>query len=47
MLFRDRHSAFDPASRQYSFMTIGPVSPLFFNAFNTVQEFLSANKLKS
>jgi hypothetical protein len=53
-LFRDPHSAFDPASRQYSFMTIGPVSPLsfsgsplFFNAFNTVQEFLSANKLKS
>src|ERR1044072_952427 len=39
-LFRDPHSALD-ASRQYSFMTIGPVSPLsfsgsplFFNAFN-------------
>ncbi|WP_198592083.1 hypothetical protein [Kyrpidia spormannii] len=29
-LFRDPHSAFDTASRQYSFMTIGPVSPLSF-----------------
>lgn len=52
-LFRDPHSAFDTASRQYSFMTIGPVSPLsfsgtplFFNAFNTVEEFLEANKLQ-
>lgn len=52
-LFRDPHSAFDMASRQYSFMTIGPVSPLsfagtplFFNAFNTVEEFLEANKLE-
>jgi hypothetical protein len=52
-LFRDPHSAFDIASRQYSFMTIGPVSPLsfagtplFFNAFNTVDEFLEANNLK-
>ena len=52
-LFRDPHSAFDAASRQYSFMTIGPVSPLsfsgtplFFNAFNTVEAFLRANKLK-
>lgn len=51
-LFRDPHSAFDISSRQYSFMTIGPVSPLsfsgsplFFNAFNTVEEFLSANGL--
>lgn len=49
-LFRDPHSAFDPASREYSFMTHGPVSPLsfagtplFFNAFNTVKEFLEAN----
>lgn len=49
-LFRDPHSAFDAASRQYSFMTIGPVSPLsfsgsplFFNAFNTVSAFLKAN----
>jgi Helicase HerA, central domain len=52
-LFRDPHSAFDVASRQYSFMTIGPVSPLsfsgsplFLNVFNTVDSFLSANNLK-
>ena len=51
-LFRDPHSAFDIGSRQYSFMTIGPVSPLsfsgsplFFNAFNAVEEFLTANGL--
>jgi hypothetical protein len=51
-LFRDPHSAFDVASRQYSFMTIGPVSPLsfsgsplFFNAFNTVESFIQANRL--
>ncbi|BFH75090.1 hypothetical protein TthTF19_02450 [Thermus thermophilus] len=49
-LFRDPHSAFDVASREYSFMTIGPVSPLsfsgtplFFNVFNRVEEFLEAN----
>ena len=52
-LFRDPHSAFDVASRHYSFMTIGPVSPLsfsgsplFLNAFNTVDAFLTENKLK-
>jgi DNA helicase HerA-like ATPase len=51
-LFRDPHSSFDTASRQYSFMTIGPVSPLsfagtplFFNAFSSVAEFLTANRL--
>ncbi len=51
-LFRDPHSSFDVASREYSFMTIGPVSPLsfagtplFFNAFNQVDEFLHTNKL--
>lgn len=51
-LFRDPHSAFDTGSRQYSFMTIGPVSPLsfsgsplFLNAFNTVEAFLAANGL--
>ena len=51
-LFRDPHSAFDVRSRQYSFMTIGPVSPLsfagtplFFNAFNTVDAFVAANEL--
>ena len=50
--FRDPHSAFDLASRQYSFMTHGPVSPLsfagtplFLTAFNTPDEFLSTNKL--
>jgi hypothetical protein len=50
--FRDPHSSFDARSRQYSFMTIGPVSPLsfsgsplFFNAFNNPDDFLSANGL--
>lgn len=49
-LFRDPQSSFDIASREYSFMTIGPVSPLsfsgtplFLNAFNTPENFLSAN----
>lgn len=53
-LFRDPHSAFDASSRQYSFMTIGPVSPLsfagtplFFNAFNTAESFLNANGFAS
>ncbi|SEH13883.1 ATP-binding protein [Thermoleophilum album] len=53
-LFRDPHSAFDTASRQYSFMTIGPVSPLsfsgsplFLNVFNTVEAFLEANRLEA
>ena len=52
-LFRDPHSAFDTKSRQYSFMTIGPVSPLsfsgsplFLNAFNSVDAFLETNGLK-
>jgi len=52
-LFRDPHSAFDTKSREYSFMTIGPVSPLsfagtplFFNAFNTADDFLKTNHLK-
>lgn len=51
-LFRDPHSAFDLKSRQYSFMTIGPVSPLsfagtplFFTAFNTPEEFVQVNRL--
>jgi len=49
--FRDPQSAFDPASKEYSFMTIGPVSPLsfagtplFFNAFNTTEDFINANR---
>ena len=52
-LFRDPHSSFDARNREYSFMTIGPVSPLsfsgsplFFNAFNDVDIFLDANNLK-
>lgn len=51
--FRDPHSAFDIASRQYAFMTVGPVSPLsfagtplFLTAFNTPEEFLKANRLQ-
>lgn len=51
-LFRDPHSSFDFSSREYSFMTIGPVSPLsfagtplFFNAFNNPNEFLRVNNL--
>lgn len=50
--FRDPHSSFDTASREYSFMTIGPVSPLsfagtplFLNAFSDAQEFIEANGL--
>jgi len=49
--FRDPHSAFDIASRQYAFMTIGPVSPLsfagtplFLTVYNTPAEFLEANR---
>ena len=52
--FRDPHSAFEPASRQYSFMTIGPVSPLsfagtplFLTAFNSPEDFLRVNNLAS
>ncbi|RLC84153.1 MAG: ATPase [Chloroflexi bacterium] len=50
--FRDPQSAFDTNSREYSFMTIGPVSPLsfsgtplFFNAFNQPEDFLETNGL--
>ncbi len=52
-LFRDPHSSFDEETRTYSFMTVGPVSPLsfagtplFFNAFNRVEDFLTANNLQ-
>ena len=52
--FRDPHSSFDTASRQYSFMTIGPVSPLsfagtplFLNVFNSVEAFMKENNLSS
>lgn len=51
-LFRDPHSSFDVASREYSFMTIGPVSPLsfsgtplFLNAFNKAEDFMRENNL--
>lgn len=50
--FRDPQSSFDVASRDYSFMSIGPVSPLsfsgtplFLNAFNDVESFVEANNL--
>lgn len=53
-LFRDPHSSFDVATRNYSFMTIGPVSPLsfagtplFLNAYNTVEEFMKQNGLRA
>jgi DNA helicase HerA-like ATPase len=49
-LFRDPHSTFDSSNRQYSFMTIGPVSPLsfsgtplFLNVFTRKEDFLNAN----
>ncbi len=50
--FRDPHSALNVSSRQYNFMTHGPVSPLsfagtplFLSAFNTPEAFLRINKL--
>lgn len=50
--FRDPHSAFDAKSKQYNFMSIGPVSPLsfsgtplFFTAFPTPGEFHKVNRL--
>ncbi len=56
--FRDPHSSFDIESRQYPFMTVGPVSPLsfagtplFFTTFNPstdlLTKFLEVNKLCS
>ena len=52
-LFRDPQSSFDIESREYSFMTIGPVSPLsfagtplFLNAFTGPDDFLSVNKMQ-
>lgn len=51
-LFRDPHSSFDTSSREYSFMTIGPVSPLsfsgtplFLSSFNKPDDFLKVNGL--
>lgn len=50
--FRDPHSAFDSKTKQYNFMTIGPVSPLsfsgtplFFTAYNNPVQFHQENKL--
>ncbi len=50
--FRDPHSALDYSNREYSFMSVGPVSPLsfsgsplFFTAFNTPEDFIKVNKL--
>ncbi len=50
--FRDPHSAFDSKSKQYNFMTVGPISPLsfsgtplFFTAFNDPAEFHKVNGL--
>lgn len=51
--FRDPQSGFGAKSRQHSFMTVGPVSPLsfagtplFLTAFNDIQDFKNANNLK-
>ncbi len=50
--FRDPHSAFDVKSKQYNFMSIGPVSPLsfsgtplFFMAYNDAMDFFTFNRL--
>jgi ABC-type oligopeptide transport system ATPase subunit len=50
--FNDPASAFDEDSKQYSFMTRGPVSPLsfagtplFLSAFNTPDKFYKSNKI--
>ncbi|MEM2636879.1 MAG: ATP-binding protein, partial [Candidatus Korarchaeota archaeon] len=51
--FPDPQSAFESTSRQYSFMTIGPVSPLsftgsplFLTAFTDPEEFLKSNNIR-
>ena len=50
--FRDPGSSLNSASREYSFMTVGPVSPLsfsgtplFLSAFTKTDDFLSANQI--
>jgi len=52
--FRDPHSAFDSRTREYPFMTVGPVSPLsfagtplFLTAFNQPAVFLRENRFAS
>lgn len=51
--FRDPQSAPRPELREFSFMAVGPVSPLshsgkpiFFSSFNTPDDFVSANQLR-
>ena len=51
--FRDPQSALDSVSRQYSFMTVGPASPLsfagtplFLNVFSEPHTFWTANSLQ-
>ncbi|GAK49796.1 hypothetical protein U14_01020 [Candidatus Moduliflexus flocculans] len=50
--FRHPQSSFDASTKEYSFMTIGPVSPLsfsgtplFLSAFNSVEDFIKNNAL--
>lgn len=52
--FRDPHSSFNEYSREYAFMTIGPISPLsfsgtplFFTAFNKPDDFLHTNGIET
>ena len=52
--FRDPHSAPRPELREFSFMAVGPVSPLafsgrplFFSAFTDSSEFLTVNHLSA
>ena len=52
--FRDPHSAPRPELREFSFMAVGPVSPLafsgrplFFSAFTNQSEFLTVNRLSA
>lgn len=51
--FTDPANSFDTVSRKYSFMSRGPVSPLsfsgtplFFNAFNSSEEFIKENNFQ-
>lgn len=51
--FRDPHSAFGDQLRSYSFMVLGPASPLsfsgaplFFDAFTNADDFLQANNIR-
>lgn len=51
--FTDPASSFNPKSRKFSFMSRGPVSPLsfsgtpmFFNAFNSSDQFIKENNLQ-